>query len=90
MDSGGGAGENIDSKSRAGPSSSTLTPKSGQHLAYCKQHQRDSVLKKPTLVINAVCVFKHSRKTSGRKLEWTGSSALAHVGCMKSVFWTVL
>ena len=41
--------------------------KSGEHLAYGEQHQRDSVLTKPTLVINAVYVFKHSRKTSGKK-----------------------
>ena len=86
MDSGGGAGENIDSESRAGPSSSTLTPKKRRASSLLQTASRRQCLEE-TDSSDKCCVCFQAFEEDVR--QETGSSALAHVGYMKSVFWIV-
>ena len=78
VDSGGGACENVDSESRAGPTSSTSMLKKRRATPSMRQclEETDSSDK-------CFRAFEEDVR------QETGSSALAHDGYMKSVFWTV-
>ena len=86
MDSEGGACENIDSESRASPTSSTSMSKKRRASSLLQTASKRQCLEE-TDSSDKCCVCFRAFEEDVR--QETGSSALAHDGYMKSVFWTV-